>query len=355
MSKTSSGRGRARPVSLMLYAAFLLLLLAVRPVAARIQDASPSPAPTVSPYDPPDDLAALSGTVLADGSSTVGPITGAVAREFARLAPSIDVRVNISGSSKGFDRFCAGETDLQDASRPINDDEAIGCAGAGVAYYVFEIAFDGIAVVVNPANDFVDCLNVADLARLWQPGSAIGTWRDLDPAFPEKTIALYGPGDQSGTWDYFTEKIVGEAGASRLDYVSSEDDDVLVDGVAGNPDGLGYFGYAYYERNRDRLKLVAVDGGDGCLEPSPFTIRTGSYQPLSRPLFIYVNAAGLQRPEVLEFLRFYLAEARRVVGDVGYVATLDAVYASGQAKLEDAVLGEVAADGPPTPDATASQ
>jgi phosphate transport system substrate-binding protein len=258
------------------------------------------------------------------------------------------VTVDISGTGGGFKRFCAGETDVQNASRPIRDEEVQACAEAGVEYYEFQVAFDGLSIVVNPANDFVECLTVDQLKRLWEPNSTVQTWQDLNPEWPAEEISLYGPGPDSGTFDYFTEVIVGEAKASRTDYTPSEDDNVLVEGVAGDPNALGYFGYAYYKQNQDRLKLVAVDGGNGCVLPSKEAIRDGSYTPLARPIFIYVKAESLERPEVQEFVRFYLANAAELAQDVGYVDSPAEAYAAAQQKLEGAIAGAVPPDGPGT-------
>ena len=297
------------------------------------QDATPLP------YTPGDDVSSLSGTVVADGSSTVGPITEAVAEEFASVASDVQVEVSISGTGGGFERFCNGETDVQDASRPIKDEEAAKCAANGVDYYVFEVAYDGIAIVVNPDNDFVSCLTVDQLKMMWQPENPATNWNQIDPSFPDQPISLYGPGTSSGTFDYFTGEIVGEEGLSTTDYLPSEDDNQLVEGVAGDENALGYFGLAYYEQNQDRLKLVGVDNGNGCIDPSTETVRDLTYEPLSRPLFVYVNAESLQRPEVQEFMKFYLASAVDLVADVGYVDSPTDVYVSDQAKLAAAIEG----------------
>ncbi len=297
------------------------------------QDATPLP------YEAPDGAADLSGTIVADGSSTVGPVTEAMAEEFAGVAPGVQLEVSISGTGGGFERFCNGETDLQDASRAIKDEEAANCAANGVDYYVFEVAYDGIAIVVNPENDFVDCLTVDQLKLMWQPENPATNWNEIDPSFPDQPISLYGPGTASGTFDYFTNEIVGEEGSSNTSYLPSEDDNQLVEGVAGDANALGYFGLAYYEQNADRLKLVAVDSGTGCVEPTTDTVRDLSYAPLSRPLYLYVNAESIQRPEVQEFLKFYVATARELVADVGYVASPDQVYADDQAQLQAAVDG----------------
>lgn len=332
------GRGGALVVAL------ILGLWSV--VGARAQDATPIP------YTPPANAGDLSGKIIADGSSTVGPITEAVTEEFNAVAPNVEVEVNISGTGGGFKRFCAGETDIQDASRPIKPEEEEACRQAGVNYYVFEVAYDGLSIVVNPANDFVECLTVDQLKRLWEANSTVDSWNDLNPEWPDKPISLYGPGTDSGTYDYFVEAIIGGDGSTRTDYTPSEDDNVLVEGVAGDENALGFFGFAYYEQNHDRLKLVAVDGGNGCVLPSKETVRDLSYKPLSRPLFVYVKAESLTRPEVQEFMRFYLANAMELVDDVGYVDSPVEVYVRDQQKLEAAIAGTAQPDGPGAPAAT---
>ncbi len=323
------------------------LLLAVSVVAAAwAQEATPIP------YTPPENVGDLSGQILADGSSTVGPITEAVAEEFFAIAPGVEVEVNISGTGGGFKRFCAGETDIQDASRPISEEEIEMCREAGVQYYTFEVAYDGLSIVVNPENDFVECLTVDQLRQLWEADSAVDSWSDLNPEWPDETIALYGPGTDSGTYDYFVEAIIGGDTSTRTDYTPSEDDNALVEGVAGDDNALGFFGLAYYEQNQDRLKLVAVDGGNGCVRPSEETVRDLSYTPLSRPLYIYVNAESLTQPEVQEFMRFYLASAGELAADVGYIASPAEIYVQDQAKLDAAIAGTGTPDGPTTADAT---
>ncbi len=324
--------------ALLSTAAALGLALIVSLGGANAQDATPLP------YEAPESAGDLSGTIIADGSSTVGPITEAMAEEFAAIAPGVQLEVSISGTGGGFERFCNGETDLQNASRSIKEEEAALCAESGVDFYAFEVAYDGIAIVVNPENDFVDCLTVDQLKLMWQPENPATNWNQIDPSFPDQPISLYGPGTSSGTFDYFTAQIVGEEGSSTTNYLPSEDDNQLVEGVSGDANALGYFGLAYYEQNADRLKLVAVDGGSGCVEPTSDTVRDLTYAPLSRPLFLYVNAESMQRPEVQEFLKFYLGSARELVADVGYVASPDQVYADDQAKLQAAI------DGTGTPD-----
>lgn len=329
--------------SLLGSAAAVALALTVSLGGVVAQDATPLP------YTPGDGASDLSGTIVADGSSTVGPITEAVAEEFASVASDVQVEVSISGTGGGFERFCNGETDVQDASRPIKDEEAANCAANGVEYYVFEVAYDGIAIVVNPENDFVSCLTVDQLKMMWQPENPATNWNQIDPSFPDQPISLYGPGTSSGTFDYFTAEIVGEEGLSTTEYLPSEDDNQLVEGVAGDENALGYFGLAYYEQNQDRLKLVGVDNGNGCVEPSTDTVRDLTYEPLSRPLFVYVNAESLQRPEVQEFMKFYLASAVDLVADVGYVDSPTDVYVSDQTKLQAAI------DGNGTPDSAAAE
>jgi phosphate transport system substrate-binding protein len=329
--------------SLLGSAAAVAVALAVSLGGVDAQDATPLP------YTPGEDVSDLSGTIVADGSSTVSPITEAVAEEFVSVASKVQVEVSISGTGGGFERFCNGETDVQDASRPIKDEEAAKCAANGVEYYLFEVAYDGIAIVVNPDNDFVSCLTVDQLKKMWQPENPATNWNQIDPSFPDQRISLYGPGTSSGTFDYFTAEIVGEEGLSTTNYLPSEDDNQLVEGVAGDENALGYFGLAYYEQNQDRLKLVGVDNGNGCVEPSTDTVRDLTYAPLSRPLYVYVNAASLQRPAVQEFMKFYLASAVDLVADVGYVDSPTDVYVSDQTKLQAAI------DGAGTPDSVATE
>ncbi len=281
--------------------------------------------------------AQLSGTIQIDGSSTVFPISEAVAEEFGREQRNVRVTVGVSGTGGGFKRFCAGETDISNASRPIKDSEKETCARAGIEWLELPVAFDGLSVMVNPENDFVDCLTVEELKRVWEPGSRINNWSQVRAEFPDQGLTLYGPGTDSGTFDYFTEAIVGEEDASRPDYTASEDDNVLVQGIAGDENALGYFGFAYYVENTDKLKLVAVDGGAGCVLPSEQTINDGTYSPLSRPIFIYVKKAALQRPEVAAFVRFYLENAPTLVQDVGYIPLPEADYQEGLTALEAAI------------------
>jgi phosphate transport system substrate-binding protein len=284
-------------------------------------------------------------SVKVDGSSTVLRISEAVAEEFHKAQPQVRVTVGRAGTGGGFKKFSHGEIDICDASRPINDVEREACHQGGVEYVELEIAFDGLTVVVNPKNDWCDCLTVEQLKAIWQPESAVSKWSDLNPAWPEREIKLYGPGTDSGTFDYFTEVIVGKAGSSRNDYMSSEDDNSLVTGVAGDVDALCYFGLAYFEENQDRLKALGVDPGDGkCVRPSVETVRDHSYKPLSRPLFIYVNKSSLTRSEVRSFVEFYLAKVGSLVEVVGYVPLPDDVLAKSKQALEE-TLGSL----PPKP------
>jgi phosphate transport system substrate-binding protein len=274
-------------------------------------------------------------SIQIDGSSTVYPITEAVAEEFKAHDPGVRVTVGLSGTSGGMKKFVVGEIDICDASRPIKDAEIASCKSNGIEYIELQVAFDGLSVVVNPENNWVDCLTVEQLKSLWQPESTVQKWSDLNPDWPNEPIKLYGPGTDSGTFEYFTEAIVGEARKSRGDYSPSEDDNMLVTGVSGGKYALGYFGYAYYEENKDRLKLLGIDNGDGnCVKPSVEAVRNGTYKPLSRPLFIYVNKKALERPEIREFVEFYVTNASKLAGEIGYVAAPDDVDARNRELLE---------------------
>ncbi|MGH7588513.1 MAG: PstS family phosphate ABC transporter substrate-binding protein [Gemmatimonadota bacterium] len=278
----------------------------------------------------------LSGSVQADGSSTVYPIAEAVAEEFQRMHPNTRVTVGVSGTGGGFKRFCAGEIDVSDASRPIKDSEAEACRQSGIGYTELRVAWDGLSVVTNPSNDFVACLTADELKRVWEPGSQVNNWSQIRQGFPDKKLVLYGPGTDSGTFDYFTEAIVGEEDASRPDYTASEDDNVLVQGVEGDAGALGYFGFAYYEENADRLKLLGVDGGSGCVQPSVETIEAGTYAPLSRPLYLYVSDRGLAQPQVEAFVEFFLQEGPELVRAVGYIPLQPEQYEAELAKISGA-------------------
>ncbi|MYE55036.1 MAG: PstS family phosphate ABC transporter substrate-binding protein, partial [Chloroflexi bacterium] len=271
---------------------------------------------------------ALKGTIEIDGSSTVFPVSEAVAEEFGKLHRDVRVNVGVSGTGGGFKRFTVGEIDISDASRPIKDNEAAIADENGIEYYPLRVAMDGLSVMVSPDNDFVECLTIDQLKMIWEPGSTVTKWSDVSPSWPDKEIALYGPDTDSGTFDYFTEEVMGEAQLSRADYTASADDNVLVQGIAGGKYSLGYFGYSYYQENQDKLKLVAVDSGSGCVLPTSESIEDGTYSPLSRPLFIYVSAASIQRPEVRAFVEFYLDNAAELSQEVGYIKLGEAEYAA---------------------------
>lgn len=287
----------------------------------------------------------LSGTVKVDGSSTVFPISEAVAEEFLGEHPKVRVTVGVSGTGGGFKKFCVGETDISDASRPIKSTE-IECAKKnGINYVELPVAYDGIAIVANPKNKFLADLTVAELKRIWSADGGVTTWKDVRPDWPADKIALYGPGTDSGTFDYFVEVILGKGGSVRPDFTASEDDNVLVQGVAGDPNGLGFFGFAYYAENTSRLKLVGVDGGEGIVEPSTKTINNGSYAPLSRPIFIYVSEAAAKRPEVDTFVNFYMKNAATLAAEVGYVALPERVYELALERFVSRKTGSVFAKG----------
>jgi len=288
----------------------------------------------------------LKGSVLIDGSSTVYPITEAVAEEFLLVQPRVRVRVGISGTGGGFKKFLAGETDINDASRPIKAGEMKMAEERGISFIELPVAFDGISVVVNPKNDFVDYLTTEELKKIWQPGSTVKKWSDVRKGWPAKPITLYGPGTDSGTFDYFTKKINGKEQASRADFTASEDDNVLVQGIYGDPNSLGYFGFAYYAENRYKLKLVPIKSGDGpAVAPSNKTINDGTYKPLSRPIFIYVRKSAAVRPEVNAFVKYYLRMARILSKEVGYVPLPDEVYALGVKRFENGVTGSAITGG----------
>jgi phosphate transport system substrate-binding protein len=277
-------------------------------------------------------------SIKVDGSSTVYRISEAVAHKFHGEQPRVRVVVSRSGTGGGFKKFAAGEIDICDASRPIKDVEKEACEKGGVEYVELEVAYDGLALLVNPKNDWAECLTVEQLKAIWAPDSAVKKWSDIDPAWPANEIKLYGPGTDSGTFDYFTEKIVGEEGKSRDDYMSSEDDNSLVTGIAGDTYALGYFGLAYYEENHEKLKLLGVDSGDGnCIKPTQETVRDLSYKPLSRPLYIYVRKSALERPEVRSFVKFYLENVTGLVEKVGYVPMPEDEEAEAKQTLDEAL------------------
>jgi len=278
-------------------------------------------------------LAMISGCVtgtgkeiLVDGSSTVFPISQAVAEEFRKERPDVQVPVGISGTGGGLKRFVTGGIDVADASRRIKDSERDEAAANGIEYTEFTVAYDGLSIVVNSSNNFVFCLTTDELKRIWEPGSKLERWSQVRDGFPDRPLRLYGPDTDSGTFDYFTKAINGEEDASRSDYTASSDDNVLVQGVSGDLGSIGYFGFAYYTENREILKVLGVDNGTGCVRPSVTTINDGSYSPLSRPMFIYVNNASLEHEYVQAFIRFYLSNAAELAEEVGYVGLPDSEY-----------------------------
>lgn len=277
---------------------------------------------------PPEERSAsiVSGEVKIDGSSTVYPISEAVAEEFMKLHPQVNVTVAKSGTGGGFKKFIATEVDIADASRLIEAQESADAQTAGVSFIELPIAYDGLSVVANRKNHWAQSLTVDELKRIWITGSKVANWQEIRPGFPNCPLKLYGPGTDSGTFDYFTEAICGKKGASRADYTASEDDNVLVTGVAGDEGALGYFGMAYYEENRDKLNLIAIDAGKRAVAPSPETIVGGTYQPLSRPLFLYVSRAAAERPEVRAFVEFYLTRGKELIRSVGYIPLPDRAY-----------------------------
>lgn len=270
------------------------------------------------------------GRISIDGSSTVYPITEAVAEEYRNRHPDIRVTVGVSGTGGGFKKFARGETDISNASRPIKASEIKACAQNKIGFIEIPVAYDGLAVVISPSNEFVDYLTVEELKKMWEPAAQkkILSWKQIRANFPDVPLRLYGAGTSSGTYDYFTEAIVGEAKSSRGDYTASEDDNVLVQGVSTDKGALGFFGLAYYVENKNKLKLVAIDAqtGKGPIHPSDSTVRTGTYAPLSRPEFIYVKLQSANSPVIQEFVSFYLENAPTLVKEVGYVPLPDEVY-----------------------------
>ena len=300
------------------------------------------------PFRPLSLLAALFAAspafaqiVKVDGSSTVYPVTEAVAEDFQKAKKQqVKVTVGISGTGGGFKKFCRGETDVSNASRPILKSEMADCQKAGIEYYELPVAFDALTVVINPRNTFIKQLTVAEMKKIWEPAAQgkVTRWNQVNPQWPDQPIKLFGPGADSGTFDYFTEAVVGKAKSSRGDFTASEDDNVLVTGVARDVNGLGYFGYAYYIENKDKLKAVPIVNDKGqAVEPSMEAVLKGSYNPLARPIFIYVNAKSLGKPEVKEFVEYYLKNGSKLAQEVKYVPLPDSAY---RAALEHVQKGK---------------
>jgi phosphate transport system substrate-binding protein len=280
--------------------------------------------------------------IQIDGSSTVFPVTEAVAEEFQKAKKGkVKVTVGIAGTGGGFKKFCRGETDISDASRPILKQEMEACKGAGIEYFELPIAYDALTVIVNPKNDWVKTLTVPDLKKMWEPSAQgkVTNWNQVRSEWPNAPLKLFGPGADSGTFDYFTEAIVGKAKSSRGDFTASEDDNVLVQGIANDRNALGYFGFSYYVENQNKLKAVPIDTGKGPVAPSPKTVEDGTYQPLSRPIFIYVSKKSMNKPEVKEFVEFYLTNAPTLVKQVKYVPLPQSVYTTGSEHLKKGKVG----------------
>lgn len=271
-------------------------------------------------------LATLKGEIRVDGSSTVYPITEAVAEDFSKSAKGVRTTVGVSGTGGGFKRFCKGETDISDASRPITKSEAETCKSANIEFVELPVAYDGLCIAISKQNTWATKLTVEQIKKIYSASGTAKTWKDLDSAWPDRAIKVYSPGTDSGTFDYFKEVTVGKDGKVRSDMSVSEDDNVLVNGVAGDRDAIGYFGFAYYVENKDKLTAVAVDNGKGAVLPADATILDGSYEPFSRPVFIYVNRKSADRPEVGAFVDFYLQQAAALSKEVGYTPLPESIY-----------------------------
>jgi phosphate transport system substrate-binding protein len=283
-----------------------------------------------------DDNGDGGGVITADGSSTVGPFVTKAAEDFGAEA-GVDVTVGISGTGGGFERFCAGETDISNASRPIDEEEIALCEEGGVEYIEFRVATDALTNVVNGENDWATCLTVEQLKSIWEPGSDVSNWNQVDPSFPDQELSLFGPGTDSGTFDYFTDVINGEEGASRTDYSPSEDDNVIVQGVTGNRGGLGYFGFSYFEENQGSLKALEVDAGSGCVAPSAASAQDGTYTPLSRPLLVYVKRSSFDDNEdVRNFVKFMLDNNTTIAEASQFIPLNEDQLAEENTKYEDA-------------------
>lgn len=279
--------------------------------------------------------AELSGAVVIDGSSTVEPLSSAAAELFQGENPGVNVTVGTSGTGGGFQKFCAGETDISNASREISASEIEQCEQNGIEFTQLQVANDAMTVVVSKENTWATCLTVEQLKAIWEPNSTVNNWNQVDPSFPDEALTLYGPGPDSGTFDYFTEAIVGEEGDSRTDYNPSEDDNVIVQGVSGAKGGLGYFGFSYYEENDDKLTAVEIDGGAGCVAPSSQAAQDGTYTPLARPLFIYPSDAGLSKPQVEAFVEFYLSQNEEIVTAARFIPLTPNQVTAAQQQLSE--------------------
>ena len=282
----------------------------------------------------------LTGKVKVDGSSTVFPITEAVAEEFGKVNPGVRVTVGVSGTGGGFKKFCKDETDINDASRPIKDKEVKLCEPNNIGYIEIPVAFDGLSVVVNKDNDWIDYLTVDELNAIWKAGSTKRMWSDVRSGWPRKPIKLFGPGTDSGTFDYFKEAIIGKKNNIRADFDKSEDDNFLVNGVAGNKYAMAFFGYAYYKENSSKIRVVPIDGGSGPISPTEVTINDGTYAPLSRPIFIYVNSNSAEKTQVAAFIDYYIENAKNLVGEVGYIPLPDSDYDKASERFKNRMTGK---------------
>ncbi len=335
-----------------------LLISACASAASPTPVPSPSPVPTseptVTPHviavqptstsaPQPTTLPTLSGDIVIDGSSTVYPIAELAKNEFNKVAPNVNIQLGVSGTGGGFKKFCTGITDISNASRPIKPDESETCRANGIEFVEAPIAFDGISVIVNRENTWAQCMTVDELKRMWAPESegVIATWRQIRSDWPDQPFKLYAPGVDSGTHDYFTAAIVGKEDASRSDYIGSEDDYVLMQRVIEEVNSLAYVGYAYYQEYTNNVGVVAVDAGKGCVPPSVETITDGLYTPLSRPLFIYVRADRLDRPEMQAFVEFYLDNAGQLVRDARYIPLPPRAYELVQQRVDNRKIGSI--------------
>jgi phosphate transport system substrate-binding protein len=324
-------------------AALACLLLLLLTGCGRERPSAQPPAPTTGEEEDPlggFEEPELVGRIQVDGSSTVGPLMTLAAERFRREEPKVRISVGVSGTGGGFERFCRGETDLSNASRPIKDEERALCEKNQIPFFAIQVANDGISIVVNKQNDWAECLTVAQLKKIWEPGSKATSWKDVDAGFPDERLALFGAGTDSGTFDYFTDAIVGEEGSSRSDYTPSEDDNVTVRGVSGEKGALGYFGLSYYLENEGRVKALEIDGGDGCVAPSLETVQDGSYKPLSRPLLVYVNEDSLADKAAIDpFLTYLLDNEPQLARGAKFVPMTSAQLERARTALESGGVG----------------
>ena len=282
----------------------------------------------------------LSGSITIDGSSTVAPLSEAAAELFQGENPDVRVTVGTSGTGGGFEKFCRGETDISDASRPIDEEEIAACESAGISFESISVANDGIAVAVNLENDWAQCLTVEQLNTIWDRGSDINNWNQVDPSFPDERLTLYGPGTDSGTFDFFTEAINGEEGVMRTDYNNiGEDDNAAITGVSGSPGGMAFIPFSFVEENSDKVKAIEVDDGSGCTAPTLDTVLAGEYTPLGRQLFVYPSGEALQRPEVDAFLEFYLDNSEEITSRAGFIPLSDEQLETEKTELDELISG----------------